>query len=61
MDVGSALSHISLEFEVIRIPLLLRQGQKIVAVCQDVSFSFSFETVKNKGQQFRQSADLWKA
>lgn len=61
MDVGSTLSHVSLEFEVICIPLLLSQGQKIVAVSQDVSFSLSFETVENKGQQFRQSADLWKA
>lgn len=32
MDVGSALSYISLEFEVVCIPLLLSQGQKIIAM-----------------------------
>lgn len=60
MDVGSTLSKISLEFEVVSIPLLLCQGQKIVAVCQDVSFSLPLQAVKNEGQEFRQSADLLK-
>lgn len=59
MDVSSTLSDISLEFELVCIPLLLGEGLKIVAVRQDISFSFSLYTVKNKGQEFRQGADLW--
>lgn len=59
MDVSSTLSYVSLEFEVVRVPLLLSQGKKIVAMCQDVSFSLSLYNVENKGQDFRQSADLW--
>lgn len=59
MDVSSTLSYISLEFKVVCIPLLLSKGMTIVAVCQDISFSFSLHTVKNKGQDFGQGADLW--
>lgn len=60
MDVGSALSYISLEFEVVCVSLLLCQREEIVAMYQDVPFFLSLQAVKKECQEFRQSADLLK-
>lgn len=58
VDVGSALCYIPLEFQVVCIPRLQSQRLQVIAVCQDVFLSFSFQAVQNKGQEFRQGADL---
>lgn len=58
VDVGSTLGYIPLEFQMVRIPLLQSQGLQIIAVCQDIFLSFSFQAVQNKGQEFGQGANL---
>lgn len=61
VDVGGILTDFTLELEVVHVTLLLVHAQQVVTAYQDVGLFLPFQAIENEGQQFRQSADLWKA